>query len=289
MSVSIPSANAENNLLLELSDQLNQEQGQFMGSVAVLQEPSSHLQSARKWAKELRALPKQSKDYEFARANMTKEKALYLENKIQAVSNLEQASASMTGTIERLIDAHASMIKNNRSLFSAQDNQDVIHAKIKTVKGLDSMINNLIQASPGRKSQKLGLVRRVLSRYVKNVRHQVMNPGSQSINAFYQLKSITEGIAMLAKTHLDDLREEARQLTVVSIDVEVKSIGKQAANILNSGIGVLSPNKQDEYDYNMLIATTTDPGYEISENLDSETSISDDLDAIESTLANRNK
>jgi len=281
--VCVPPAKAESSLLIQLNEQLNKEANQVKDNLTQLKTPSPHQKSAIEWAKKVRSLPKDSKDYAYARAQYAHAVASDLEQKFATVSQIEQASSAMTDTIDRLVDAHARTGQGNQSYFGKQDSVEEIQAKARQLKNLNRMFVSLINADPLMRNSKLGQAYKVYQLHVQNTRLQASINREQGIGSLQRLRASSESITFLARTYLNGLQYQANAIQIVSIGGEANMVNKQAETVLADAFDALNPDGQSMQDMQMMLGSIEDTQstpYSVTAN----PGLSDEIDAIANRL-----
>jgi len=283
----IPMASAESSLLIELSEQLNQESQQVRNGLVQLKSGSPHQKYASEWAEKARSLPKDSKDFAHARAQYVHAVASDLEKKFDTVTNIYHAADAMTDTIDQLVEAQNRSEKNTKLLFRSNDSAETIQAKAKQLKGLNNMFISLINTDPSMQNAKLRQAYRVYQLQWQNTKLQASVPRGQGINSLQRLKESSESIAFLAKAYLNGLKQQVDIAQIISIGGEANLVIGQADEVLADGFEVLNPDGKAMTDMQMMLGSIEESQTAKVYHIGGNPEISNEIDAHANTLINQ--
>jgi len=280
----IPQAAAESSMLIQLNEKLNKETQQVKVSLDQLRTASSHQHTAARWAAKSKSMPRDSKDFAYARAAYSKAMAADLEQKFETVTKIYRSARAMTDTIDRLTDEQKNVGKQRKSLFSSKDSVKTIRAKAKQLKGINNMFVTMLKLDPGMQNRKLRWAYRAAKLNSRIAVLQGAIPKGKGIGALQRLKDSTESITYLAKAYLNGLKYQADIVQIIAIGGESNTFNTQAANVMGNAFDVLNPDGLDMQNLDMMLGSIGDDQSSAGLDIQGDPGISDDIDALEAKL-----
>jgi len=229
-------------------------------------------------------MPRDSKDFAYARAAYSKAMAADLEQKFETVTKIYRSARAMTDTIDRLTDEQKNVGKQRKSLFSSKDSVKTIRAKAKQLKGINNMFVTMMKLDPGMQNRKLRWAYRVAKLNSRIAVSQGAIPKGKGIGALQRLKDSTESITYLAKAYLNGLKYQADIVQIIAIGGESNTFNTQAANVMGNAFDVLNPDGLDMQNLDMMLGSIGDDQSSAGLDIQGDPGISDDIDALEAKL-----
>jgi len=225
---------AESTLVLDLQEKMNKTYQEFsQQSKKIKKIRSSDVQEkANYWHSKAQALPRNSRDYNYAIAKFVNERVKMLEPEIESVIKMEQLTNRLEGTVIKLRKA-VSKKANDEHLLNRNLSPEFYQETKQQVIGMTNIINVLmkdpsISKNPSRSN--ILMLGFSLGDKLKRVKHA--QPRQDPVKHLMVMEDYLESQAEVISMIREDYEDDYNTLKTLSVSKDISMSSQQVTNML---------------------------------------------------------